>query len=294
MFKSFFISAVLTASLLPAAELSPETLEAWQRHVDAADAQMQCRVKPGGTFMWMDEKPGYRLRVTEGEVVVEPTHGHGAIAVRGGLIHDWTGAAFIPNTTLDKFLGVVDDYDRYQDFYRPAVIDSHIITRDGDTDRYSMRLVNKLSLFAYAADTENQVQTFPLDGNRAYVISQSNSIREIRDYGKSSQHELPPDEGDGFIWRLHSISRYEQRDGGVYVELEAIALSRDIPGSLRWIVGPLVAKMSRNSLVISLTQTREALLCNKPSGSTVAARPGAVKAETGSDGNRRVMMTLSH
>ena len=57
--------------------------------------------------------------------------------------------------------------------------------------------------------------------------------------------------GTGIIWRLYSITRYQERDGGVYVELEAIALSRDIPGGLRWIVEPIVRRVSRSSLVAS-------------------------------------------
>jgi len=43
----------------------------------------------------------------------------------------------------------------------------------------------------------------------------------------------PEGEGTGLIWR-----RFEERDGGVYVEVEAIALSRDVPASLRWLVEP--------------------------------------------------------
>jgi len=43
--------------------------------------------------------------------------------------------------------------------------------------------------------------------------------------------QLPLNEGSGYIRRLYSFSRFEQRDEGVYVELEVIALSRDIRGA---------------------------------------------------------------
>lgn len=57
-----------------------------------------------------------------------------------------------------------------------------------------------------------------------------------------------------------SASRNFERDGGVYIELEAIGLSRDIPASLRWIVVPIVRRVSRGPLSTSLQQTENAVL----------------------------------
>jgi hypothetical protein len=59
--------------------------------------------------------------------------------------------------------------------------------------------------------------------------------------------------------RLYSVARLEERDGGVYSELEALALSRNIPAALRVVVDPIVRRVSRNSLTISLKQTEEAV-----------------------------------
>ena len=63
----------------------------------------------------------------------------------------------------------------------------------------------------------------------------------------------------GYVWRLSSVARFEQRDGGTYVEVEAIALSRDIPTALRWVVNPIVRRVSRNSMLVSLQQMKEAV-----------------------------------
>jgi hypothetical protein len=46
---------------------------------------------------------------------------------------------------------------------------------------------------------------------------------------------------------------------GVYVELEAIALSRDIPAAFRVFVTPIVRRVSRDSLATSLHQTKAAV-----------------------------------
>ena len=49
------------------------------------------------------------------------------------------------------------------------------------------------------------------------------------------------------------------RDGGVYAELEAIVLSRDVPAYIRWLVNSIGSRLSRNSILTSLEQTREAV-----------------------------------
>jgi hypothetical protein len=61
------------------------------------------------------------------------------------------------------------------------------------------------------------------------------------------------------LWRLNSYWRFEERDGGVYVECRAISLTRDVPTGLGWIVEPIVRKLPRQSLINTLTATRQAL-----------------------------------
>ena len=53
--------------------------------------------------------------------------------------------------------------------------------------------------------------------------------------------------------------RLEENDGGVYVEIEAVALSRDIPPALRFLVDPIVRRVSRSALLTSLEQTENAV-----------------------------------
>src|SRR5262249_24972418 len=98
-----------------------------------------------------------------------------------------------------------------------------------------------------------------LDARRGYNIANATQMQEIENYGRAGERLLPPGTGNGFIWRLHSIARYEERDGGVYLELEAIALTRDIPAGFRWLVNPVVNHLSINSLTTSLRQTRDAV-----------------------------------
>ena len=92
-----------------------------------------------------------------------------------------------------------------------------------------------------------------------YSVSEATRIQEIENYGEPGQHPLGEKEGNRFLWRLFSITRFEERDNGVYIELEAIALSHDIPVSVRWTVEPIVRRISRNSLTTSLQQTEGVL-----------------------------------
>ena len=84
-------------------------------------------------------------------------------------------------------------------------------------------------------------------------------MREIKNFGTANEEDFAPGHGSGFIWRLYSTARMEERDGGVIVEMEAIALSRDIPVALRWFVEPIVRRVSRDSLEKSLTDTAKAV-----------------------------------
>ena len=69
----------------------------------------------------------------------------------------------------------------------------------------------------------------PLDSRKWYGLGYSIHIRQIEDQGQRGEHELAPDVGAGYNLRLYNISRLEEPDGGLYVEVEAIAMSRGIP-----------------------------------------------------------------
>lgn len=242
-----------------AATLDPTTSKAWDEYVESASKQMEGRVSPGNAFLWVDEVPDRLSRVRAGEIVVSPVGQQNPKRVPAGLIHDWVGAAFIANVTLGDVLHVLRDYARYKDLYQPSVIDSRVIATGKSTDRFSMLLINKSWFLKTAFETEYESCYVPVDDGRGYSVSHATRVQEIEEYGAPGQRKLDEGEGKGIIWRLFSITRYVERDGGVYVELEAIALSRDIPASLRWLVEPIVRRVSRASLSTSLRQTQEAV-----------------------------------
>jgi hypothetical protein len=239
-------------------------------------------------FLWVDQEPDRLERVRGGEMVVSSVGHQNPKPVPSGLIHDWMGATFIPDSTLDNVLSAVRDYGNYKQFYKPTVVDSKLLGTDGACDKYSMRVVNKETVAETALDMEYETCYFQTDERRWYSTTRTTRVQEIRHYGKANEQELPPNQGSGYIWRLYSIAKFEQRDGGIYVEVEAIALSRDIPVAVRWIVNPIVRRVSRNSMLISLQQTQEAVrsteAANRKAGplTVMGDRPrGAVASELG-------------
>ncbi len=268
-FHSFFGKSKLTLSILAAALLLPvnaraanlkaETVAAWDDYVHSASVTLQDRVRPGGGFLWTDEESERISRVHGGEIVVAPAPGPNPRRVPGGLIHHWIAAAFLPNVKLDDILEVTENYDRYQEFYRPSVIASKTIARQYSNDYFSMQLMNRKFFLKTMLDADYQSTNVRLDERRFYSVSRTTRVQEIQDYGRPSQHWMPEGQGGGYIWKLFSIGRLVQRDGGVYIEIEAIALSREIPAAVRFVADPIVRSVSRSALLTSLTQTEEAV-----------------------------------
>src|SRR5580692_9834305 len=243
---------------MAAVTLKEETKAAWEAYLQEANAAMQARLQPGAHFLWLDDEPGRAEKVRKG-LHIAPVGPNIPMKVSSGLIHDWLGVGFVPNVKIEDILRILRDYDRYKEIYRPGVIDSISHGTDGMKDLFSMRLVNKSVVAKTALDTDCEVSYFRVDDRRWYSISNTTHIQEVDKFGTPEQRTLPEDQGTGLIWRLSSITRLEERDGGVYAELEAIALSRDIPAALRLFVTPIVRRVSRDSLATSLHQTRVAI-----------------------------------
>lgn len=253
-----------------ASQLNPETSSAWNEYIQAQTARV-AETCHNRLFLWSDQSPDRIRRLREGEVVVAPM-GENPKAVPHGMIHHWIGVVFLPGANLNDVLAVVRDYDKYQKFYAPNVVESRLLQRGSTEDAFSLRMLNKAVVTKFALDAEFQTSYTQLDENRWYSVGYSTRIREVEDYGQPNQYELPPDTGRGFIWRLYNIARFEQRDGGVYVELEAVALSREVPGALRWVINPVVRRASKGSMLVSLQKTQEAVLASNELVSRAATK----------------------
>ena len=274
---------VFSASLSHGAELKKDTLTYWDAYVDNARPVTNSQT----IFLWVDQKPERAKRVREGEILVSPAGKETPKPVSSGLIHDWMGAAFLPNAKVEDVLSAVRDYGSYKDYYKPTVVDSRLLSRSESCENYSMRVVNKEVVGETALDMEYQTCYFKINELRWYSITHTTRVQELQHYGQSDQQALPPDHGSGFIWRIYSIARYEQRDGGTYVEVEAIALSRDIPVAVRWMVNPIVRRLSRNSMLLSLQQTRDAVRLSEAANQASKSSTNAATSSQGTSPSDR-------
>ena len=260
------VGTLLTAALLilaasltsKGAELSPATLKAWDAYAQAQNARV-AEYSNATPFLWSDQSCERLRHLHQGETIVAP-FGENQQRIPEGLIHHWIGAVFLPGARLEDVLSVVRDYGKYKEFYAPNVIESRVFRHSDREDTFSLRMLNKAVAAKFALDIDFQDTFKQLDENKWYSVSYSTRIREVENYGLADEHDASADTGRGLIWRLYSISRFEQREGGVYVELEAVALSRDIPGALRWLVDPIVRRTSRSSMHVSLQKTEEAVV----------------------------------
>jgi hypothetical protein len=244
---------------LQAAHLQQETIAAFDRYIQSAEAGMEARNRQHGNFLWIDESPERRRKVQGGQIWVQPAAGDGQVHAAGGLIHDWIGAVFVPGAGIRDLFAVVQDYDNYKNVYKPGVLDSELIDHRDDEYTFRVRLA-KRTIITMVIDVEEVSRYIPLSPTRWYSRAWSIRILEVQNAGSPNERRLPPAQGRGILWRLYAYSRFLERDGGVYVELEPIALSRSIPAVLQWLIDPIVRKVSRDSLFLSLKSTRDAVL----------------------------------
>jgi len=238
-----------------AAELKPKTLEAFEKYTRATEQ----RLASSKVFLWTDESPDRLRRAQAGEVVVSPFLKQPETSVPSGLIHDWVGAVFIPGATLERTLTFVQDYNHHKDVYKPEVLDSRILSHEGNDFRIYMRLLKK-KVITVVLNTDHDVTYTRIDATKWRSVSRATRIAEVENPGKPDEREKPPGTGEGFLWRLNSYWRFAERDGGVWVECEAVSLTRDIPAGLGWLVEPVIRNLPKESLQNTLSATRRVLM----------------------------------
>jgi hypothetical protein len=252
---AFFVFLWCAWADVTAAELKPATVRAWDGYIHTQEARIEREVH-ATPFLWADSKPEGRSRLRAGEILTERRSA--GDKTPGGVIHHWVGAAFYPNTTLDKTMALVQDYNHHDRVYAPEVRQSRLLERNGNDFRIHLRFLKKKVLTA-VLDTEHQVRYVPISSRRMYSWSKTTRIVEIDNAGKPDERALPEGNDHGFMWRLNSYWRFEEGDGGVYAECEAISLSRDVPAGLRWLINPIVNDLPKESLANTLRATRTAL-----------------------------------
>jgi len=126
-----------------------------------------------------------------------------------------------------------------------------------------LRLQQQESFLTVTFDTEHDVHYTRLDARRAASESRSTRIVEVENAGERGERSLPAGRDHGFLWALNSYWRFSETPSGVYVQCEAISLTRDIPAGLGPLIGGYIETIAKDSLGTTLRHTRDAVLKRK-------------------------------
>lgn len=260
------IIAGLTTDAVHAADLKPETVAAFEQYAQATEARMHDDLLLNH-FLVVDLLPEphrdeiYR-QLRDGQIYIQQLHtqeeGHG-VRIPSGLVHHWSGVIFIPGATLPEVFAVLQDYDHHQDIYKPDVRRSKLIERDGNQAKIYLQLFNK-SVVTVVLNADFDVVDTDFGATRRQTVSRSTRIAEVVSPNRPNEHERPVGHDHGYMWRLNSYWRVEEKDGGVYLQNESVALTRTVPAILAWLINPLLESIPRGILVHLLQDTHNAVI----------------------------------
>lgn len=252
------------AALL-AVELKPATAAAFDRYVAVTEARMEDEFRRG-TFLLPDtQSPAERHKLYDqlrrGGLVVRrqsTKDNDRAFRIPDGFAHHWIGVVFLPRATLSQTLSMAQAYDRHAEFFGEVVKRSRLVAREGSRFTISQRFMLKRILTG-VADVESDVDYTPVDASRVRIRARSTRVAEVEDAFTANERVLPVGKDNGYLWRVNSYWRIEQVEGGTYLQVEWLSLSRDAPFGLRWLIEPIVLGLSRDSLELTLGAARRLL-----------------------------------
>lgn len=266
----------LAGPLTAATKLKPATLEGFERYVQAAEGRIAKEENDPPDFLYIDglqapEHDEALASLKRGEVFIAPLRtpdaSGQAIEAPGGLIHDWVGIIFIPRASLRQTIELLQDYDHHQAYFKPEVIGSRLISRQGNDFKIFLRFREK-KVITVVLETEHEVRYTPVDSTHWHSRSFTTRITQVEDAGTPHEHELPVGDDGGYLWRMNTYWEFEERDGGVYVQCESISLTRDIPRGLGWMLESFVSSVPRESLQDTLDNLRTAVLKKASEGNS--------------------------
>ena len=249
------IWGLLGVGLRAEAQPSPAALAAFNSYAAGVESRLARQHSLNGAFVAMTADAQARLR--RGEIVVEKLTPE-RFDVPGAMLHHWRGTAFVPGATVADFERVMRDTDGYPRYFSPQVVWARTVAHRGDVVETVLRVRQK-HVLTVVLDTAYDVRFARMDEGHGFSISRSTRIAEVDDAATPEERVLGPGEDHGFLWRMNTYWSYEERDGGLYMQIESASLTRAIPTGLGWAVRPFVEKVPRESLEFTLRRTCEAL-----------------------------------
>jgi hypothetical protein len=248
---------LLLSAGLVAAEPPAAAVAAFNTYVGALESRLAQQHRSQSGFLAPVDAPG-EARLRRGELIVEKLTPLTAAELPGAMLHHWRGTAFVPGATASEFERLMKNFNAYPQHYAPQVMSAKVLAQQGDHFQVVMR-VRQRHMITVVMDTSYDVTFARLDARHGYSISRSTQISETDSPGTASERALTASQEHGFLWRLNTYWSYEERDGGLYMQIESVTLTRSIPRGLGWAVGPFVESVPRESLEFTLRSTYNAL-----------------------------------
>jgi putative flippase GtrA len=244
-----------------AVDLEKQTIEAWNAYEQRVELRHSSASPAGAPFFALDGYgvAGWRAAASNGRVAMSRMEnarpGDSTLSVPDGKIHHWTGAIFVPNTTvaavLDRLSRLAGDESKhYED-----VIASKLLSKEGDHYRIFLKL-RRSKVVTVTYNTEHAVGYRRLGPSRASARSVSTRIAELENAGTPDEREKKVGSDSGYLWRLNAYWRYEAAGDGVLIECESVSLSRGVPLLLRPFITGVVEGLARESLERTLVGLR--------------------------------------
>ncbi len=239
-------------------KLEPPTVAAFEAHVKTVEQELAGRWNGQARFLSLDASEEEHRKLLRGDLLIKPAISPNPLEVPDGLVHDWVGAVYIPNTSIEKVLAVLQDFNNHAKIY-PEVVRSRLIRREGNDITGSWRLERKQQFVPAVFDVEQAAHYQQLGPGKWICRAYSTSIREVNDAGSSKESDFPAGEGLGLLWRLYAYWSIETSGSGVLAECRTVSLSRSIPSGMGWMIKPFIQNVPRESLASTLKNTRRAL-----------------------------------
>ncbi len=237
-------------------KLKPETVAEFEQYAQNVETQLNERWQGKKSFLSIQDQPDVEKRVLGGEIFIKQMSGGNPVPITNGLIHDWMGAVFIPDTRMERVLNILQDFDNHKNIY-PEVADSKTIHRTANDVTGYWRLQQK-GMVPVVLNVEQDAHYTELAPGKWKCEAYARKITEIDMSLFTRGRKFPLGEGHGYLWRLYAYWSLEKYNGGVLAECRTLSLSRDIPQGLAWAVGPYVNKAPEDSITSTLRETRRA------------------------------------
>jgi hypothetical protein len=239
------ISALFPAPCCLAAEPSPRAVAGFASYVGAVESRLAEQHRRQEGFL----APADFQELRSGEPSMERLTPEAGASLPGTLLHHWRGTAFALGATAADFERLLRDFDAYPKRFAPQVLEAKVIAHDGDRVQAWMRIEQRHAI-TVTMEATYDVEFGELDARHGYCNSRSTRI-------VAPGRDEPP--LDGLLWRLNTYWSYEERDGGLYIQIESVSLTRSIPRGLGWVVRPFVVSIPREELEFTLRAARDAL-----------------------------------